>query len=228
VLTPRHHPAAQHGTPTVRTLRPNVVGNVPEPQAHRTALFEHLRITVMALALFAYFFNVLQAQTLVDDAFRRLNLALHARTGQATELFSALIPILIVAVLVFVICLTLSGAFRALRNLGSSARLSNHEFTSIHEFVALAAHERISIPVARQAYHLLEPHYDGLPGIRLTDRLDKLLHLSQTERANLLATLLRDSNRIAPPYPDQNDVLTVLELLQTAESCPPHRLSRIA
>jgi len=170
---------------------------------------------------FCYAYNIVGARVWMDRRFLWFDSSLR-RPSLAWYRFSVHLMSILAAVLaLMVLWMLLHLAAAAYRDASKAARLAIREPMSVRDFIQLAASHRISMPVAREAYRLLEPYYGEEMRVRLSDNVGRVLHLNQTERANLLSSLLRDADRLSISEPEFADAETVLELLQSAENSAP-------
>jgi len=127
------------------------------------------------------------------------------------------------ALIVFFILMSLT---RGARTMSKKRKLSGRERVSLHEFVDAAAQHHVSKKVAREAYHLLLPHYHHDPRIKLSDQMGSALHMNATEISDLYGNLLRHTDRQRKVGEDMTRLISVLDLLTAVEACTVRSLTQ--
>jgi hypothetical protein len=177
-------------------------------------------------ALFgAYVFNIADVKTTLDNFFGGIDDSLKAHNGDVVDLVNDAIPIAKIVLLVLGAWILLSLMRRWFRAGRKEATLASRKPLTVEEFIEIAAEHNISAKVAREAYHLLAPHYSHRMRTRLSDSLEDDLQLSKPERFDLVGNLLRRTDRLAHTNARERDVETVLDLLLDVESATPRFLS---
>ncbi len=153
------------------------------------------------------------------------------RSGEKTAV-PALSPVFygIAGLVAFLLLLALLRSIdMLLRGIRNASPLANRPVKSLAEFIEETAAINISVRVAREGYHLLQPHYPGLMCISLGDRLRSDLRLDEEEILLLDAKLLTRCDRrdcSADVAANASGLITISDLLLRVEAASPVHLER--
>lgn len=207
-------------------------GNVQDPVARdptsKSGGFSNtgsLFVVGLCALFFSYVFNVAGVKDMLDNFFSGMDQSVKSHNAAVADFVTTAIPyakLAGVAILAWIVLLYVMRLIEAARK---NANLSSRRHLTVEEFIATASEHNISAKVAREAYHLLSPHYDHRMRTRMSDSLAGDLQLTRPERADLVGNLLRRTDRLAQWGTQERDIETVLDLLNEAEHATPRFLS---
>lgn len=216
------HRRAMDSAPRRRSTDPQIRRRQDDHKSGKST-FGALITFVIAMLFLGYVFNVAGFATAADGFFTGLDASAKSENDTAARVVALVYPAIGLLVAALVLFGILRAIYRSIRGAKKNRALAGREVITLEKFKRITEARGIRPRIATQAYQLLLPFYASSMRARLDDRLIEDLHMTPQQVHDIYGNLLLNTDRKAIPG-EEPKILTVMDLLQSAQSAKRHSL----